>query len=305
MKDVFVSNAESIVVCTTLPTTPQESTLSDQCYLGSSSTISSNYEYDYFYSFSQNNVTIIKCNFTNCNNRNGVSVIKTAGSSFYMKNSSVSNCGPIFAYIESPKNDSYISYTNFTGAGTSDKPVLLIQGSNFKLNNVEIKVETEKAFCVKLSGCTKVEFVSSSFYHRVENMTSIVASDSPNLQFSACNFNLTCINLTENSFAMFSSCCFMGTEDLISTDLSSYYSTTGDSFSTNCPIIEKTASLSSEKKAYAITTIVVFFFCFAALFITLIVLVFCKVGSESTPKYGKLHDEDGFNDSTSSDVPTD
>lgn len=267
--------------------------------------ISGNYEYDTFYSFSQNNVTIVNSVFENCNNVNGVSVIKTLNSAFYMENCTVTNCGPTFGYIESPKNGSYIVNTNFTKSGTRNSPLLFIENSVFTLNNVEFRMEVEDAYCVKLLSCTKVEFISSSFYHAIENMTAIVASESPNLHFSMCNFNLTYINLTENCYAMFSSCCFMGPKDLINTDSFSHFSSTGDSFETDCPIVEETASLSSEKKAYAITTIVFFFFCFAALFITLIALVFCNVGSDSTPKYGKLHDEDGFNDSTSSDVPTD
>ena len=49
--------------------------------------------------------------------------------------------------------------------------------------------------------------------------------------------------------------------------------------------------ISLNTKYKATTTIIVFFVFYGLVFIGLIVLIFCRIGNDSTPKYGELHSE--------------
>ena len=71
-----------------------------------------------------------------------------------------------------------------------------------------------------------------------------------------------------------------------------------------CPYVVPTATLSKQKRAFAITTIAVFFAFFTILFLVLSVYVACKAGADKPQEYGELHpvSEEGSDDGV---IPSD
>jgi hypothetical protein len=70
-----------------------------------------------------------------------------------------------------------------------------------------------------------------------------------------------------------------------------------------CPLPELPPATSSGR-AYGTVTVIVLFFCFAVLFIGLIVFVFCKAG-DNVPEYAELQEDREIQDEDDVDVLSD
>ncbi|KAH0794985.1 hypothetical protein GPJ56_001111 [Histomonas meleagridis] len=291
MKNIFVANAEN---CVSLPTQSASGTLSESCYQASLYTISSGFEYTYYYDFASTEVTITDSVFQNCVASNGgLSVIHGTSVSFHMSNCTAISCGPSFCIFTNPFNNSYVKSSIFVNCGNTGNSIFSLDQGRFSFSDVIFVVNnTQKPTCISITNSI-VSINFTVFNQTASGITVVSSSSSMEFILSNCDFmSNSKISLRSYTIAMLSSCCFTSsTENVIDTDASSKYSLDNVNFNESCPINNATASLSQEKQAYAIVTIVVFIFCFAALFITLIALVFCKVGSDETPKYGQLHDE--------------
>ncbi|KAH0795863.1 hypothetical protein GPJ56_000230 [Histomonas meleagridis] len=302
MKNIFVANAEN---CVALPIESSATTLSQSCYIASYYNILNEYENTYYYDFDNTEVTITGSIFENCYASNaGLSVIHGNSISFYMDNCTAISCGPSFGIFSNPFNNSYIKSSTFINCGETEGSIFSFDQGRFSFSDVTFMINnTHTPICISVSNSI-VSINDTLFNQTVENTTVISSAGSMELLLSTCDFmSFSKITLRTYTFAMLYSCCFSGLEsNAIDIDSTSKYSLNDVNFNQSCPINSATASLSSEKKAYAIVTIVVFFFCFAALFIALITLVFCKIGGDDTAKYGLLHDEEGGEDQDSSDI---
>ena len=118
----------------------------------------------------------------------------------------------------------------------------------------------------------------------------------------------TALITVENSYLVIDHCCFLakaanvykvtGSGKVAETDRANDYE------KPQCPYVVPTATLSKQKRAFAITTIAVFFAFFTILFIVLIVYVACKAGADKAQEYGELHpvSEEGSDDGV---IPSD
>jgi cbb3-type cytochrome oxidase subunit 3 len=140
---------------------------------------------------------------------------------------------------------------------------------------------------VDLTACVAVRFDACSF--NLSETRAFAANSSPDIKIVGCNFvgnGGHIANLTGSLLMVIESCFAPDSED---EDLQTRFQMDEDSivhrgqeiaYHSWCPWGEITATLTAEQQAYAIATVVIFFFCFAVLFIGLIVFVFCKARKE-------------------------
>jgi cbb3-type cytochrome oxidase subunit 3 len=136
------------------------------------------------------------------------------------------------------------------------------------------------------------------------------AVNSPDIKLVSTSFNVSgrIANLT-NSLVMAAFCCLRQegsaplAERFASDAPSVVHEGTGVAFHKECPWQELTETLSAEEQAYAIATVVIFFLCFAVLFIGLIVFVFCKARKEEV-EYAEVPQDPNAMEEGDMDIPS-
>ncbi|OHS96559.1 hypothetical protein TRFO_37267 [Tritrichomonas foetus] len=246
------------------------------------------------------NITLNECAFLSCTTRlPAIPIFDIQNSFVSMLSVIASECLYTFGQIASPINQSTVQLSIFESCYN---PFTITDG-DFNFISTTFTNNKQGTYNVFLETCTTIIFTNCTF--DVSTVKAIYASQTPDIRITDCDFiGSSSIVLKDRSYAMIVHSCFeLNLSDAIS--LSSDSAQTDVVFNQKCPIIESLETPTSGKDKYAIATIVVFSCCFAVLFIGLVVLVFCKVGSTEAPQYGQLHEASQGDDEISSAELTD
>lgn len=164
-------------------------------------------------------------------------------------------------------------------------------------------LELAKGSYMQLAECTFSKDGTAQLISLAESSTAIMASCLVEQKKPAATDLIT----VTNSYLVIDHCCFFEKQE------SAFKVTDGkvaldnranDFDKPTCPYVEPSATLSDQKRAFAITTVAVFFAFFTILFIVLIVYVACKAGADKAQQYGELHppSEEGSDDGV---IPSD
>lgn len=160
-----------------------------------------------------------------------------------------------------------------------------------------------KGSYMKLAECTFSKDGTAQLLSLAESSTAIMAGCMVEQKKPEASELIT----VTNSYLVLDHCCFFEKQE-------SAFNVTGgkvaldnranDFDKPTCPYVEPSATLSDQKRAFAITTVAVFFAFFTILFIVLIVYVACKAGADKAQQYGELHppSEEGSDDGV---IPSD
>ncbi|KAK8867013.1 hypothetical protein M9Y10_009982 [Tritrichomonas musculus] len=281
---IFVNTLTSAVACKELgPLT--ESNLYSGCVTASDTTYTSQEALNY--DMTGANFSVNNCLFANCS---GVPYLfEMSNSLLDFQNSTVQDCALSLIKIETAVTTSKIYNTTFrrvSGVIDVDEGEMKFDSCNFE----DIKSSSTPAF--NFNSCSKIVFQNCFFNYNFNG--GFIVEDTTDFRFDRVNYNCTQeIKLGDKSYAMVVNSCFNGSS--IPFSGGNIIDENNDKH-VHCPHQIPSQSLTSEKKAYAITTVVVFSVGFAALFITLIILVTCKVKEEKV-QYGKLHADELPDDS--------
>ena len=267
---------------------------SGNCITATSSTFALTFTQSY--EITGANFTFTNCVFANCTG--SLPLFNFVNSKIEFFNSTVSNSGITFINSDTSRVGTMFRNSHFIDAYqiiTANQGDISFDNCNFeRVYNLGSQVNY-----IQLNSCSLANFTGNTFTNISESFLTgqvnvIYTSSCVDVRIHKSNFITTSrISLNDNTYAMVIESCFFNAENNLSVaDAGSTVLFVDNHYSEECPYIEPVSTLSSERRAYAITTIVVFSVAFAALFITLIALVFCKV-KEETIQYGKLH-EDGI-----------
>ncbi|OHT00733.1 hypothetical protein TRFO_32457 [Tritrichomonas foetus] len=286
----------SLANCKTLTSTPSENNIYSGCVTATDTTFT--FQDTVYYELTGANFTVTNCIFTDIS---GVEVLFELENTFIdFQNSTVSNCPMTFMNAENPTIGSKFVNTTFYNDNVIFKATEGgISFTRCSFNRTVVTRRTDGTFnYIDLDSCLDVSFTDCTFTDIQEsieqNVSAIYASNTISLKIDNCNFNtIAPVTTMEKSYVMVLNSCFRASSDKAITGIANQIVLGGtNNFEKTCPYVLPTATMTSEKRAYAITTVVVFSLFFAALFITLIALVFCKAEEEKV-EYGKLH-EDGI-----------
>jgi hypothetical protein len=238
-------------------------------------------------SISGGNLTFAKCTFSHA--RGGTFVLSLTLCSLVITDSTGVNCST-FLSITSPVNNSRIVSSTFSsGEGAADSEMFLLIRAEFTFRSVKFESASSVEYrLINLTNCVSVRIEDCTFSLPSKDAFVLNATGSPDIKIISCNFNAAHFPIGElsDSLVMVSDSCFVpsteeGIPQLFSlNENAAVHEDSKVQFHNECPWIDVTGTLSSEQKAYAIATVVVFFFCFAVLFIGLIIFVFCKARKE-------------------------
>lgn len=235
------------------------------------------------YEISGANLTVTNCQFVDCSGPS--SLFELATVLIIFQNTEVSRCSLLFIDADPLIAGSQITNCIFE----SVNGILEVNSGSilFNLCLFDQTFNSKSSSYMAFSSCSLVEMRNCTF-ENMANDAKIEFQGTVDIRFDNVNMNSeNALVVDKNSYIMILNSCFKD---------ESIFQISGVPIKRNvvtghtCPYEEPSATLTSEKKAYAITTVVVFSVFFAALFITLIALVFCKTKEEQV-KYGKLHDE--------------
>jgi hypothetical protein len=265
------------------------------------------------YNFIEGNVTILSCTFLNLNPGEAAS-LTFLRASFYLMNSTIINCSQ-FIDLQYPVNSSSVSFCWFEDPlSQPNLAIIRVRYGSFKLvdtvfHTTNFTTDSNATF-INISDCISVIFDSVSFDRPAGSpgTFALFAQNTADIRIANSNFNTgnSPAGSLSDSYAMADSSCFTGMP-IFQTDLNSFFSLHNTIIQSNltCPSFEISATLSAEKEAYAIATVVIFFLCFAVLFIGLIIFVFCKARSAGAPEYAELQEEAEEQDDDDVDIPSD
>ena len=252
---------------------------------------------------------VTNCTFDSCT---GPYALTLSRSSVQVTKTVVNNVAS-FLLIKQPVNNSVITETEFSGSVVSS---LWAMNGKFTLMDCSFRglSVTAKSTLITATECNEFRIENCTFdldkdgsWPKVPILygiasTNIVVTGSQFKTESTARINLS------RSYMIVSGCCFYTDLDSL-LDLSDgskvAYENRGNAFNSSvCPYVAVTATVSAQERAFAITTIVVFFVFFAVLFVVLIVYVFCKAGGDKGQQYAGLHSisEEGSEDA---DIPSD
>jgi hypothetical protein len=253
--------------------------------------------------FSQgSNVTILNCTFTRCQSPNGV--FSLSGCSLFITNARVVNCS-LFVRAVDPVNHSFVQGCDIVGATAS---VFEITGGQFLFAETAFTDVTDAPF-LTLTGCGAVEFLRCEFRWKV-SVPAINAADTLDIRIIECQMiqefvNGTIAELDRSILFIAQSCISVAWEHAWLMTLGSYvHDAAGVVYEGDTCGSLATATPGTIKKAYAIATVVVFFFCFSVLFIGLIIFVFCKARNDEN-EYVEIPDVKDAGDEHDTDLPSD
>lgn len=236
-----------------------------------------------YYDMTGANFSVNNCVFANCSGSENL--FEMTNSLLDFQNSTVQDCTLVFMKIDTAVTSSKVfngTFRNVNGIMSIDAGEMSFLNSNF-LNSGK-----ENSLLFNFNSCSKIVF-ERCFFNGIKGDFEV--SGTADFRFDNVNYNSSNqIKLDAKSYVMVLNSCFN------STSVKAIFPSPGNVIENSeniqtgvyCPYQVATQSLTSERKAYAITTVVVFSVGFAALFITLIILVTCKVREEKV-QYGKLH----------------
>jgi cbb3-type cytochrome oxidase subunit 3 len=213
--------------------------------------------------------------------------------------------------LVTPVNRSQITLSTFD-VPTSTVAFMHITSAQFTLSDVSFRSQAGPVTFIELESAVSVRIETCSFnWPETESESrALKIADSPDVKLVHTSFNASgkVGNLTD-SLVMVAFCCFRQESaasliDMFDMDASSVVHEGPEvAFHQACPWQEFTATLSAEQKAYAIATVVIFFLCFAVLFIGLIVFVFCKARKEEV-EYAEIQQDPNIMDEGDMDIPS-
>lgn len=235
-----------------------------------------------YYDMTGANFSINNCLFANCSGTENL--FEMTNSLLDLQNSTIQDCTLTFMKMDTAVTTSKVYNATFKGVNgimNIDSGEMTFISSTFDncgvVNGVNI---------FHFDSCSKIIFEKCTFNN---TNSDIKVDQTADFRFDNVDYNATKdINLDGKSYAMVLNSCFQKKLPFIGAGAGNIILSGVTSNVEYCPYQKATASLTSERKAYAITTVVVFSIGFAALFITLIILVTCKVREEKV-QYGKLH----------------
>jgi hypothetical protein len=203
-------------------------------------------------------------------------------SAFYMGQSVVRRCG-LFLEITQPRNHSSVRSSNiYDSNGTAFR----ITGGDFTFAGTHFSNITSEAW-MQLVNCSTITLESCTFQWNNSLAVAFGAANSGNVRLVNSQFFRGTAagaigNLTRSVLMIVASCMTVRKDEAWEKDETSLVYSADKGVYDDMLLCAATATASEvvEQEAYAIATVVVFFFCFSVLFIGLIVFVFCKARNE-------------------------
>lgn len=231
-----------------------------------------------YYDMTGANFSVNNCLFVNCSGSENL--FEMTNSLLDLQNSTIQDCTLNFMSLDTAVTTSKVynaTFRNVNGIMSVDAGEMSFISSNF--------LNSGKGTLFNFNSCSKIIF-DKCFFNEIKGDFNVFGTS--DFRFDNVNYNTSNpIKLDTKSYAMVVDSCF---QDIVKNIITSTNLIQGEKVveGYNCPHLIASQSLTSERKAYAITTVVVFSVGFAALFITLIILVTCKVREEKV-QYGRLH----------------
>jgi hypothetical protein len=209
-------------------------------------------------------------------------------------------------------NNSRVEESVFETGSAPNGTLFRVRGSTFSFENVEFTAAGKNQSLISLDTCVSVRIDRCTFHLPEVEALALEAVSSPDIKIVRCSFNASASivgNVTESLVMVTLSCFAPGSpgevEQRFNTIENGLVSGPDIQFHEWCPWEDSTSTLSPEQKAYAIATVVIFFFCFAVLFIGLIIFVFCKARTEEEVECAEVQQEPGLLDDVADiDIPS-
>ena len=244
-------------------------------------------------------ITLRDCVFTNC-----LDVCFNVSSAlFRMQGGKITNGAAEFAVFEDAPGES-----TMTDVTASQQPTLLHLTSSRLIITTCVFTVSADPFAAIEAG-SELKLASTTLTKETQSIATVDGVST--LILSSSSFAMrkpdTGVLITRtDSYLVIDHCCFVSTEDgVYQSDTKVAVAGRGNNFGKpQCPYVDPTATLSKQQRAFAITTVAVFFAFFTILFIVLIAYVACKAGADKAQQYGELHpvSDDGSDDEV---IPSD
>ena len=243
-------------------------------------------------------ITLRDCVFTNC-----LDVCFNVSSAlFRMQGGKITDGAAEFAVFEDAPGES-----TMTDVTASQSPTLLhLTSSRLIITTCVFTVSADPFAAIEAGSELKLASTTltkdTKTIATVDGVSTLILSSS---SFAMPKQSGVLITRTD-SYLVIDHCCFVSTEDgVYQSDTKVAVAGRGNNFGKpQCPYVDPTATLSKQQRAFAITTVAVFFAFFTILFIVLIAYVACKAGADKAQQYGELHpvSDDGSDDEV---IPSD
>lgn len=283
-----------------LPHTPSELP-SSSTYSARSTTFQWTAEATGSYVLNNGGITLVECRFLDCTE----TCFTLTNTTLQVTGGAVSNCA-VFAAMTDTTRSSSMDEVQFTeSAITLSQSRLTMDRCTFGASTTVATavLGLTKGSYLALTDCTFSKDGAATILSMAESSTAIMTSC--NVQQKKGTTDLISVS---NSYLVVDDCCFFEKQENAITVTANgkvaLDNRANDFDKSTCPYVEPSATLSDQKRAFAITTVAVFFAFFTILFIVLIVYVACKAGADKAQQYGELHppSEEGSDDGV---IPSD